>query len=213
MLPARGLMLKKAQRLGLWIAGATLVLTGAGVLVAVAGSDGGVDVTSGGDANAAENGSNAGSVERCGVLGNGNVVNCGGGEPQPVDPNAGDAEAEQDLRGDTDPQGDGPWAFNVLFDNDEGIFIRNVPEMAGGHRIGYATSGSVVWVDCVVTSTFDPEPGLGHGPIWYRVRWPNTALSEEAFVSDPNHPPQGYAWSFYLRPNGTNGDVPQCDAA
>lgn len=116
---------------------------------------------------------------------------------------------EEQLRGPEDPQPPGPWPFVVLFDQGQGIFIRSSPGREAT-RIGLAPHASVVWVECVARSDFDPEPGLNYGAYWYRVRWPNTAPSEAFGVSTPSDPAQGWAYAYYLRPSGTNGNVPAC---
>ncbi len=158
--------------------------------------------------------SGGGSENGCVVNANGNgtTVNCGGAPPVAIAsdaPNADDAEVAKQIRRDSAPMGSGPWAFSVLFDNKIGLFVRNNPEQSGYH-LGYAAHGAILYVDCVKDSSFDPEPGQGFGPHWYRVHWPNSTKSEELYASNPSDPPQGWAWAFYMRPNGTNGNVPKC---
>ncbi len=204
-----------AKRLGLWIAGATLVVAIIGLLITANSSNSGDQVSVRGDGNAAGAQGNgaAGNVQGnnpCVAIGAGAVATCPGHNPIPLDPDTSDKKAEQKIFRDARPVAPGPWAFSVLYDKGIGVFVRNEPVKEGGYRIGFVPTGTVVWVDCVTRSSFDPEPGLMHGALWYRLRWPNNARSEKAFASEPNDPPQGYAWSFYLRPNGHNGDVPDC---
>ena len=124
------------KRVGLIIAGVAAWLP--------SDADGGADgdrVSVGGDGRAVHGGQGNGCV----VVGDGSTVDCGGAEPASVDPDATDAAVEEELRRDTSPEGDGPWAFNVLYDNGEGLFSRDSPEEVG-ERIGYSTHGSVVFV-------------------------------------------------------------------
>lgn len=100
--------------------------------------------------------------------------------------------------------------FHDHSDDGLGLFILNAPNRDGYH-IGVANHHAIVWVDCAVTSDFDPEPAVGWGPLWYRVHWPNTERSDASASSSPSDPSNGYAFGYYLRPSGTNGRVPICD--
>lgn len=216
--------MNRGQQIGLWIGGATLVVTAAGFLLAASGdSDDGrgtvnqqsADVTSGGDSTVNQGNGDVtdASGASCVGIGTGVTVTCPA--PLEVDPNLTDQANAERLFRDVDPTDleAKPWPFSVLLDDQEGVFIRSAPVKDGAYRLGYATHGSVLWVDCQVTSTFDPEPGRGYGPTWYQVRWPNSEQSEEAFRSAPEHTVRGWAWGFYPQPNGHNGDVPECEEA
>lgn len=69
------------------------------------------------------------------------------------------------------------------------------------------------WVECQTVSDFDPEPGNPAGARWYQVRWPTATPNTEPNVSGPADPATGWAYSAYLAPVGTDGDVPACPAA
>ncbi len=168
----------------------------------------------GGNTAAADGtGNNAGNVgdenAGCVVIGEGS---CELTTPKPVDPDDSDASIEQKIYRDVAPEGEGPWPFTVLYDDGQGLFVRNIPER-DGYRIGYARHAAVVWVDCVTTSDFDPNPSMGAGPTWYQVRWSNDERSDEAFRSEPSDPAKGFSFAGYLQPNGHNGDVPECSTS
>lgn len=103
-----------------------------------------------------------------------------------------------------------PAPFKVLFDeNPRDLFIRSNARKDGYH-IGLTLHGSDVWVDCVTTSDFNADPSTPGGPRWYRVHWPTSARSNAVGSSSPSDPPQGWAFAYYLRPDGSNGKVPPC---
>jgi hypothetical protein len=138
-------------------------------------------------------------------------VNC----PAPVRVSSGPADpaVEQSIAGTASPAPPGPWAFTVLYDEvggkPLGLYIRSSPERSGFH-IGLAQRLTTVWVDCVKTNRYDPDLGTGNGPHWFKVHWANKRKSEATFDSSPSDPAQGWAYAYYLRPNGTNGHVPAC---
>lgn len=152
-----------------------------------------------------------GSAGGCYAAGQNAVVNCA--PPAPVNPTAPDPSIAASISRDASPAGSGPWAFTVLFDEvggkPLGLFIRSSPEKAGFH-LGLAEHLTAVWVDCVKTNQFDPDPGTGGGPRWYKVHWPSNVRSDAVLQSSPSDPAQGWAYAYYLRPNGTNGHVPAC---
>ncbi len=121
---------------------------------------------------------------------------------------------EKSMARPVDPEPPGPWAFTVLYDDGEGLFMRTTPDKAG-KRIGYAVSAAVVHVECYKRSDYEPEPGRQFGKTWYKVHWPTAtpAANQEAppaMTSSPGDPAQAWAWGFYLRPNGHNGKIPAC---
>lgn len=118
-------------------------------------------------------------------------------------------QIEEKLRRPENPQPPGPWPFVVLFDQGQGLFILSSPEREAT-RIGLASHASVVWVNCIALSDFDPDPSLNYGGYWYRVHWPSTGPSKTFDVSTPSDPAQGWAYAYYLRPSGNNGNVPAC---
>lgn len=104
----------------------------------------------------------------------------------------------------------GPVPFIVLHDEDpQNLVIRSSP-FRNGFRIGVAEHRSTVYVDCVRTSGFDPVPAVGWGPQWYKVHWPSSARSEAPMKSHREDPAQGWAYGFYLEPQGSNGEIPTC---
>lgn len=146
----------------------------------------------------------------CVAQGSSQVI-CNLAPPQTVSPNEGDDDAAKRIKRDVAPTGEGPWAFSVLFDDREGLFVRTSPEK-DGQRIGYLPHAGIMYVDCWKTSGFDPVPGLNYGPRWYLVHWPSVEPSEGPLRSSPAFPAQGWAWGYYLQPNGHNGTIPQCKA-
>lgn len=152
-----------------------------------------------------------GSAGNCIVAGQNQVVNCPA--PASVDPSAPDNSVEASISRSPSPAGSGPWAFTVLYDEvggkPLGLFIRSSPDKSGFH-IGLAQHLTPVWVDCVEVNQFDPDPGTGSGPRWFRVHWPSATQSNAELQSSPSDPAQGWAYAYYLRPNGTNGKVPAC---
>jgi hypothetical protein len=185
-----------------------------GVAAACSAADaGGGAVGGGGNTATAEGtGNNAGNVDGdndgCVAVGG----DCNYVEPEPVDPADPDEAIEQEIFRATPPDGEGPWPFTVLYEGGQGLFVRTGPHR-DDFRLGYTNHATTVWVDCVTTSDFDPVPSLDTGPTWYRVHWPNSERSDEGLSSEPADPAQGFAYAGYLRPNGHNGDVPECDGS
>jgi hypothetical protein len=140
----------------------------------------------------------------CTIVGAGNV--CGPTSQEPTD-----EDYAADLRGDAAPQPPGPWQFVVVHDEGMGLKVRTSPHR-DGLQIGYAEHHVPVWVDCVLKSDFNPEPGSAAGAHWYRIHWPSDTPSASPLQSQPADPPIGWAYSRYLAPVGTNGDVPTCPA-
>lgn len=177
-------------------------------IAALADGGGSTANKSGGDINVGT-GANGG----CYVAGHDNVVEC----PSPASitaTGASDSAIAHSISRSATPAGEGPWAFTVLHDDVGGrylgLWIRSSPNRAGYH-IGLALHLAPVFVDCVKTTRFDPDPGTGSGPRWYKVHWPNSKPSESSeFSSSPSDPAQGWAYAYYLSPNGTNGQVRQC---
>jgi hypothetical protein len=139
------------------------------------------------------------------------VVNCP--SPAPINTDQPDSSIASSIARTARPAAPGPWAFTVLFDEvggkPLGLYIRSSPDR-NGHHIGLALHLTAVWVDCVKVTTFDPDLGTGNGPRWYKVHWPSAERSDAIGRSDPSDPAQGWAYAYYLRPNGTNGQVPAC---
>jgi hypothetical protein len=84
----------------------------------------------GGNTAAADGtGNNAGNVgdenAGCVVIGEGS---CELTTPKPVDPDDSDAAIAQKIYRDIAPEGEGPWPFTVLYDDGQGLFVRNIPE-------------------------------------------------------------------------------------
>jgi hypothetical protein len=112
---------------------------------------------------------------------------------------------------------DGPWGkpgarpFMVLRDkisDDElGLYVRTTPT-ADGKRIGIIQHHDTAWVECKVTTDFDPDPGTGNGPLWYRVHYHE--VSGGPLESNPTDPTTGWSYAYYLSPNGHNGELPTC---
>lgn len=85
------------------------------------------------------------------------------------------------------------------------LLVRDTPTRAG-HRLGLVAHLSTVWVDCVRTTDFDPDPGTGFGPRWYRV---HVQAARPVMTSDPTDQ-TAWAYGYYLSPNGHDGQLPDC---
>lgn len=118
-------------------------------------------------------------------------------------------KAEVAKRSTANPTGPGPWPYVVVDAAQLGLKIRSTND-ATGTQIGSATNRLTLWVDCISTSTFDPEPPSGAGPAWLRVRWPNSKPTNQYFNSEPNQPDRGYAYAGHAIPYGHNGKIPTC---
>ncbi len=198
-----GLVLTGIAAVGTLLGGLAGVLPGQGEpSSATEASGSGTNTNAGSNSVNADNGGIGVGGDNTGCI---QVADC----VLPFNPAAADDKIVKAIRRDKDPQGKGPWAFNVLQDQGDGLFVRTGSEQAD-QRIGLATHASLVWVDCVTTSDFDADPSRKVGPTWYRGRWPSTTPSEVAMVGQPSNPSQGYAFKGYLAPNGHNGKVPQC---
>jgi hypothetical protein len=167
------------------------------------------NVNASGGAVAGAGGQNNGCV----AIGNSSCVLT---SPSPVDPNAADDATARGIYLNKAPSGRGPWPFTVLHDvvagSHIGLWIRSSSER-DGHHIGLAAHANPVWVDCIKTSSFNPEPGLSTGARWYKVHWPRTDPTDAPMSSSPSDPAQGWAYVYYLSPNGTDGKVPVCAGA
>jgi hypothetical protein len=131
----------------------------------------------------------------------------------PAPPKSGPMRAdriyEKRIRRDKSPDGTGPWPFVVLYDLDQGVWVRSGPDIDDVH-VGLAQHRRTLWVDCRLRSAFNPEPALRLGPLWYRIHWPSHHPTEVPLRSQPSDPSQGYVYMYYARPSGTNGRVPAC---
>jgi hypothetical protein len=107
------------------------------------------------------------------------------------------------------PQGSGPWTYVVVGTGDLGLKVRSNGEQDGVH-VGGVTNQSILWVDCVATTSFEPDPVINAGAKWLRVRWPNQRPSKEWFSSAPGDKYRGYAYVGYTIPYGHNGNIPAC---
>ena len=67
------------------------------------------------------------------------------------------------------PPSRGPWPFVVIGTRDIGLKIRSNGER-DGKQIGSAANRSVLWADCLATTSFEPDPVVKAGPKWLRVR-------------------------------------------
>jgi hypothetical protein len=89
------------------------------------------------------------------------------------------------------------------------LWVRSSGTVTGYH-IGAAHNGSLVWVDCVATTDFDPELTDTTGPVWLRVRWPTDQPNDDIKSSQPSDRYVGWVYSRYTVPAGHNGRVPAC---
>jgi hypothetical protein len=192
-------------------AAASVVIAATGLVGG--GSDGPTKQAGGSIADGSSSVSGTGNLSGNGqVEVNGNFCSGEGSCAEPPRVAAGDDRAAADaIRGTVRPAAPGPWPFVVLFDEGEGLKIRDSAERAGS-QVGLAIGRSTVWVDCVTTSSFNPEPGGPAGPRWYKVHWPNATPSEQVRSSGPGDPANAWAYARYLVPNGTDGSVPACPA-
>jgi hypothetical protein len=109
----------------------------------------------------------------------------------------------------TNPTGIGPWAFVVVDTADRGLKARN-SDLKAGAQIGTAANRSVIWAECANISPFDPEPALGTGGRWLKIKWPNNKQTKEFFNSEPGQTLSAHVFSYYAVPVGHNGKIPEC---
>ncbi|GAA1704117.1 hypothetical protein GCM10009745_59530 [Kribbella yunnanensis] len=106
------------------------------------------------------------------------------------------------------PAAPAPYQFVVVDTGKLGVKVRTGPETSD-MQFGSAGNRSILWVDCQVRSSFDADPTTGAGPVWLKVRWPNTTGTEWA-NSQPRDPARGWVYRGYAIPAGHNGDIPAC---
>ena len=85
---------------------------------------------------------------------------------------------------------------------------RNLVE---AEQLGGLQERHVAWVECQETSTFDPDPTAGSGPVWSRVKWAQHEPSIDFFESDPGADETAWAYAGYLVPWGTTATSPSAD--
>lgn len=112
------------------------------------------------------------------------------------------------------PSPSGPWpyaVFNTIDSHgiDIGLKVRAGPELRDS-QVGSASRRAIVWAECVVTNTFDPEPDTGIGPTWLRIHWPNNSPTTQYFQSSPTDIFRAYVYAGYVLPFKHNGDIPRC---
>lgn len=152
--------------------------------------------------------------QACQQSGSGNTQICDSAPPR-VDPSADSKAASRGIFRNVPPVGSGPWPFVILNDNigsqNVGQYVLSAPNRHG-HHIGLALHASTVWVECRLTSDFDPDPSSGNGPQWLRIRWsadPATTTNAPG-TSSPSDRHRGYVYAAYPAPDGSNGEVPAC---
>lgn len=114
------------------------------------------------------------------------------------------------------PQGPAPWSFLVYNTKDQtgaevGLKVKAQP-IAAGMQIGSARGRSLVWAECYVMNTYDPEKGsdVDVGPKWLRITWPTEGHSTGFSESSPEDRFRGYVYAGYALPFNHNGSIPAC---
>lgn len=114
------------------------------------------------------------------------------------------------------PTPPGPWPFlvyNTLLPSgaEYGLKVKTAPSVTG-QQVGSASSGSVVWADCYVFNSFNPEVGTDAdvGPKWLRIHWPANAPGTAFALSSPTDSFLAYVYAGYTLPFTHNGQIPIC---
>ncbi|MDY7101650.1 MAG: hypothetical protein S0880_10720 [Actinomycetota bacterium] len=158
-------------------------------------------------------GSEDGTRQTCGnVAGDGNELVCQLGVSLQEAGAMSDAELEAEAY-DADPQDvipGGPWPFIVYRTESVGLKVRS-SAVKDGVTVGAIVDRGTAWVECRTTTSFNPDPALGTGPMWYRVRWPSDEATNEYLESEPAAVHTGWIYAGYTDPVGHNGEVPECD--
>jgi hypothetical protein len=110
---------------------------------------------------------------------------------------ATDAEFKSELTKSATPApaDPGPWPFVVVDTGDLGLFARSGNEV-NAERLGTALNRTIIWADCVATSSFAPADATGDnavGPLWLKVRWAAVGPMQNS-VSEPTE--QATAWMY-----------------
>lgn len=127
-------------------------------------------------------------------------------------PDDGKFKAELAKQSTAAPSGSGPWPFVVVDTGTEGLFARSSAEVTA-NRLGYTPNRSIVWADCVRTSTFTPpDPINDVGPRWLRVHWKTDAPNQDALMSDPGDSKVAFMYQGLAVPYGHNGAIPACSS-
>jgi len=153
----------------------------------------------------------------CGQVGRDNIVCIVEQKLQAAneqDPNDDEFKARTQGISQGPPSSSGPWAY-VVFNTidsrgiDIGLKVRAGPEQFDP-QVGSASRRSIVWAECVTTSTFDPEPDTGIGPTWVKIYWPSNTPTTQYFQSSPKDSFRAYVYAGYALPFTHNGNIPRC---
>lgn len=136
-----------------------------------------------------------------------------------VTKNAADAEQLKKLVAgfsQDPPQPPGPWSFlvyntRVATGQDVGLKVKSAPS-ADGVQVGTATSRSLIWADCYVINSYNPEAhsDVDVGPKWFKIHWPSNSPGTNFTISSPTDPHLEYVYAGYGLPFKHNGAIPAC---
>lgn len=154
----------------------------------------------------------------CAIVGTGNICTI---EEQASDASKAANDADQLkkflARGATaSPQPPGPWPFMIYHTTtpsgvDIGLKVKSSPQQ-DGVQVGSVAARSLVWADCFVQNTYNPETGsdVDVGPKWLRIHWPSDTPGATYLNSTPSDRYEEYIYAGYALPFQQNGDIPKC---
>jgi hypothetical protein len=114
------------------------------------------------------------------------------------------------------PAPPGPWPFliydtvNVETGQNVGLSVKAQP--LPGRQMGSTPASSIVWAECYVLNTYDPEQGnsVDVGPRWLKIKWPTNTPGTAYARSSPTDRFTGYVYAGYALPFTHNGSIPRC---
>ena len=114
------------------------------------------------------------------------------------------------------PEPPGPWSYLVYntanaVGVDVGLKVKTAPSL-DGLQVGSVASRALVWADCYVLNSFNPERGsdVDVGPKWLRIRWPTNSAGTTFASSSPTDTFTQYVYAEYTLSFTHNGEIPAC---